>query len=60
MAADPTNLDPHVTVDGLALSTMQRGYDKLVDLRPGEPKPGRPARESILRPPTPGRSARTA
>jgi len=42
MAADPTNLDPHVTVDGLSLSTMQRTYDKLVDLRPGEPKPGAP------------------
>jgi len=42
MAADPTNLDPHVTVDGLALNTMQRCYDKLVDLRPGEPKPGAP------------------
>jgi peptide/nickel transport system substrate-binding protein len=42
MAADPTNLDPHVTVDGLALNTMQRTYDKLVDLRPGEPKPGAP------------------
>jgi len=42
MAADPTNLDPHVTVDGLSISAMQRTYDKLVDLRPGEPKPGAP------------------
>jgi peptide/nickel transport system substrate-binding protein len=40
MGADPTNLDPHSTVDGLSLITMQRTYDKLVDLRPGEPKPG--------------------
>ncbi|MCC6174401.1 MAG: ABC transporter substrate-binding protein [Chloroflexi bacterium] len=40
MAADPTNLDPHATVDGLSIITMHRVYDKLVDLRPGEPKPG--------------------
>jgi peptide/nickel transport system substrate-binding protein len=42
IGADPTNLDPHSTVDGLSLITMQRVYDKLVDLRPGEPKPGAP------------------
>jgi peptide/nickel transport system substrate-binding protein len=40
MGADPSNLDPHSTVDGLSLITMMRAYDKLVDLRPGEPKPG--------------------
>jgi len=40
MGADPTNLDPHSTVDGLSLVTMGRTYDKLVDLRPGVPQPG--------------------
>ncbi|MCA1552850.1 MAG: ABC transporter substrate-binding protein, partial [Chloroflexi bacterium] len=42
MSADPTNLDPHSTVDGLSLITMHRCYDKLVELKPGIPKPGAP------------------
>src|SRR5438046_2909019 len=42
MSADPTNLDPHSTVDGLSLVTMHRCYDKLVELKPGVPKPGAP------------------
>jgi peptide/nickel transport system substrate-binding protein len=42
MGADPTNLDPHSTVDGLSLVTMHRCYDKLVELKPGIPQPGAP------------------
>nr|MBA2449614.1 ABC transporter substrate-binding protein [Chloroflexota bacterium] len=42
MGADPTNLDPHSTVDGLSLITMQRTYDLLVQLKPGAPQPGAP------------------
>lgn len=40
MGADPTNLDPHQTVDGLSLIAMNRCYDRLVEVKPGEPKPG--------------------
>jgi peptide/nickel transport system substrate-binding protein len=42
MGADPTNLDPHSTTDGLAVVAMHRCYDKLLELTPGEPKPGTP------------------
>ncbi|MCW5850313.1 MAG: ABC transporter substrate-binding protein [Anaerolineae bacterium] len=42
MGADPTNLDPHQTVDGLSLIAMNRCYDRLVEVKPGEPKPGAP------------------
>src|SRR5262245_45919805 len=30
MGADPTNLDPHSTTDGLAIVAMHRCYDKLL------------------------------
>src|SRR5262249_18090963 len=42
MGADPTNLDPHSTTDGLASIVMQRCYDKLLEQTPGPPKPGQP------------------
>jgi peptide/nickel transport system substrate-binding protein len=42
MGADPTNLDPHSTVDGLSVLTMGRCYDRLIELEPGIPTPGEP------------------
>src|SRR5439155_1632070 len=42
VSADPTNIDPHQTVDGNALLAIGRVYDGLVQLRPGAPKPGAP------------------
>lgn len=39
---DPTNLDPHVTVDGGAILVMGRSYGMLVELKPGVPQPGQP------------------
>lgn len=42
MGADPTNLDPHQTVDGLSVIAMHRCYDRLIELKPGAPKPGAP------------------
>src|SRR5262249_18066857 len=42
MGADPTNLDPHSTVDGLSLTTMWRTYDMLVQIKAGIPQPGAP------------------
>ncbi len=37
---DPTNLDPHVTVDGGSALAMGRCYSTLVQLKPGVTQPG--------------------
>ncbi len=42
ISADPTNIDPHQSVDGNAILAVGRVYDMLVQLRPGAPKPGAP------------------
>lgn len=42
VSADPTNIDPHQTVDGNALLAIGRVYSGLVQLRSGAPQPGAP------------------
>lgn len=42
LTADPTNLDPHVSVDGSVILLDNNLYDGLVQLKPGEPAPGAP------------------
>jgi peptide/nickel transport system substrate-binding protein len=42
VSADPTNIDPHQTVDGNAILTIGALYSGLVQLRPGSPQPGAP------------------
>ena len=42
ISADPTNIDPHQTVDGNAILAIGRVYSGLVQLRPGAPQPGAP------------------
>jgi len=42
VSADPTNIDPHQTVDGNAVLAMGRVYSGLVELKSGVPQPGAP------------------
>jgi peptide/nickel transport system substrate-binding protein len=42
IGADPTNLDPHVSVDGSVILLDNAIYDGLVQLKPGEMAPGAP------------------
>jgi peptide/nickel transport system substrate-binding protein len=42
VSSDPTNIDPHQTVDGGAILVCGAVYNMLVQLRPGAPQPGAP------------------